>query len=147
MMNTDVSSLNHTVTETKEWLDDLVAAGPFEVEQQAYSHLRAVLHSLRDRLTVEEAVHFAAQLPMLIRGFYYEGWRPALAPNEETTPGEFFASVRESLNDQLTGDEELRESTEAVLKLLVNRVQPGQIRHVRAQLPEELQELWSDAPT
>jgi uncharacterized protein (DUF2267 family) len=49
---------------------------------------------------VEEAVHLAAQLPMLVRGFYYEGWRPALAPNEEETPADFFARVRESLGDQ-----------------------------------------------
>jgi uncharacterized protein (DUF2267 family) len=31
-----------------------------------------VLHALRDRLTVEEASDLAAQLPMLIRGLYYE---------------------------------------------------------------------------
>lgn len=142
MLNTDVSSLNHTVTETKGWLDELVQNGPFETEQQAYSHLRAVLHTLRDRLTVEEAVHLAAQLPMLVRGFYYEGWRPALAPNEETTPAEFFASVRESLHDQVTSDDDLREPVQAVLGLLVEHIEPGQIRHVRDQLPDALQELW-----
>lgn len=143
MMNIQVSSLNHTLTETKEWLDDLIRIGdPFQNEQQAYSYLRAVLHSLRDRLTVEEAVHLAAQLPMLVRGFYYEGWRPALAPNDEKTPAEFFDSVRESLKDQLTGDEELEQATRAVFQLLVERVESGQIRHVRDQLPEALQDLW-----
>ncbi|MBW3553391.1 MAG: DUF2267 domain-containing protein [Gemmatimonadetes bacterium] len=142
MLKSDVSALNHTLAQTQEWLDDLVESGPFETEQQAYSYLRAVLHSLRDRLTVEEAVHLAAQLPMLVRGFYYEGWRPALAPNEESTPGEFFDSVRESLHDQFTGDEAIGEATRAVFELLVNRVQPGQIRHVRDQLPDALQELW-----
>lgn len=142
MLKSDVSALNHTLTETEEWLEDLVGSGPFESEQQAYSNLRAVLHSLRDRLTVEEAAHFAAQLPMLVRGFYYEGWRPALAPNEESTPAEFFDSVRESLNDRFTGDAEIGEATRAVFELLVKRVQPGQVRHVREQLPDALQELW-----
>jgi len=35
--------------------------------------LSAVLHALRDRLTVSEAAQLGAQLPMLVRGFYYEG--------------------------------------------------------------------------
>ena len=38
--------------------------------QQAHSVRRAVLHTLRDRLTVGGAADLGAQLPMLIRGFY-----------------------------------------------------------------------------
>lgn len=142
MMNTDVSALNHTLTETKAWIDQLVEEGPFENEQQGYSHLRAVLHSLRDRLTVEEAVHLAAQMPMLMRGFYYEGWRPSLAPNDERDIGEFMDSIRESLNDQFTPDDDLEQSATAVFSLLTARLPEGQIRHVRNQLPEALQKLW-----
>lgn len=143
MMNTQVSALNHTVGETREWLEQLVASGPFENEQQAYSHLRAVLHSLRDRLTVEEATHLAAQLPMLVRGFYYEGWRPALAPNSERDPHQFFDSIRESLKGaEPPSDEELAASVRAVFTLLTDRLAEGQIRHVRGQMPAEMQTLW-----
>jgi uncharacterized protein (DUF2267 family) len=116
--------------------------GPFVKERQAYSHLRAVLHALRDRLTVEEAVHLAAQMPMLVRGFYYEGWRPALAPNEEKTVTEFLDAVRESLRDDSTRDTDLEPTTRAVLDLLTNRLSEGQIRHVRDQLPAEIKEFW-----
>lgn len=143
MLNTDVSSLNHTLTETKEWLDSLCEEGPFTNEQQAYSHLRAVLHAVRDRLTVEEATHLAAQLPMLVRGFYYEGWRPALAPNkDEKTIEEFLEAVRESLGDLYTPDSDLSETTSAVLHLLTDRISEGQVRHVRDQMPADLQALW-----
>lgn len=45
--------------------------------QMAYHALRGVLFTLRDRLTVEEAAHFASQLPLLIRGIFYEGYRSA----------------------------------------------------------------------
>jgi hypothetical protein len=39
--------------------------------------LGGMLHVLRDRLTIQEAVQPGAQLPMLIRGLYWEGWDPA----------------------------------------------------------------------
>jgi uncharacterized protein (DUF2267 family) len=142
MINTHVSSLNHTLEETKGWLDELQGDGPFVNEQQAYSHLRAVLHAIRDRLTVEEAVHLAAQLPMLVRGFYFEGWRPALAPNQEATREEFLGAVRASLRDQFTDEDDLDHSTRAVLRLLTSRISEGQIRHVRGQLPQGIQAMW-----
>jgi uncharacterized protein (DUF2267 family) len=33
-----------------------------------------------------ETVHFAAQLPMLIRGFYYESWVPIDTPDKGMLP-------------------------------------------------------------
>ena len=90
---------------------------------------------------MEEAAHLAAELPMLVRGFYYEGWRPALAPNDQETRAEFLDKVRESLNGQLTSEEQLAEAATAVLRLLDERVAEGQLRHVRTQLPEPIEAL------
>jgi uncharacterized protein (DUF2267 family) len=143
MPQTDVTALNHTLEETHDWLEALRETGPFENEQQAYSHFRAVLHAVRDRLTVEEATHFAAGLPMLVRGFYYEGWRPALAPNEDRkTVEDFLGAVRESLGDQLSPESDLGESVTAVLGLLSDRLSEGQIRHARDQMPEDMKAIW-----
>lgn len=143
MMNTAVTALNHTLTETHEWLAELVRTGPFENEQQAYSHFRAVLHAIRDRLTVEEAVHLAAQLPMLVRGFYYEGWRPALAPNKDRkTVEDFLDAVKESLHDQFTPASDVGACATAVLELLTNRMDEGLIRHARQQMPKDMQAIW-----
>lgn len=141
MSDSNVGSLNQTLQETQEWLKELAGMQPFGNEEQAYTGLRAVLHSLRDRLTVEEAVHLSAQLPMLVRGFYFEGWRPALAPNAEETPEEFFASVRESLrNASFTLSPE--EATRTVFAFLEEKIAEGQMRHVKGQLPKEIQTLW-----
>lgn len=142
MITTEITALNHTLEETNQWLDQLTELGPFETNEQAYSHFRAVLHALRDRLTVEEAVHLASGLPMLVRGFYYEGWRPALAPDDQETRVEFLNKVRESLDGALTTDEVLTEAITAVFRLLENRLEAGQIAHVRTQLPGEVEALF-----
>jgi uncharacterized protein (DUF2267 family) len=54
------------------------------------------LHVLRDRLPVPEAAHLGAQLPMLVRGFYYDNWKPTATPTKIKTPQEFYDAVREN---------------------------------------------------
>lgn len=144
MIQSEVTALNHALEQTNEWMKDLQQRGDFLTQQQAYSHLRAVLHAVRDRLTVEEAVHFAAELPMMVRGIYFEGWRPALAPNRDReTEDDFLAAVRESLRSPETPEQgDLRERVRAVLALLTERMEEGQIRHAREQMPKEMQSIW-----
>lgn len=143
MPQTDVKSLNHTMELTREWLEELRAKDPFQTEDQAYAYLRAVLHAVRDRLTVEEAAHFASELPMLVRGFYYEGWRPALAPDKKRkTVEDFLDAVKESLHDQFTPVSDVAVAVSAVLELLTERMDEGLIRHARGQMPKDMQAIW-----
>jgi len=58
-----------TLQTTHKWLCELKLLASLRDESEAYSVLRAVLHTLRDRLIADEAVDLAAQLPMLIREF------------------------------------------------------------------------------
>ncbi|MDQ1568071.1 MAG: hypothetical protein QOF96_2951, partial [Actinomycetota bacterium] len=80
MTNTDVFAT--TIEKTNRILKEIEEAygWPPERRQQSYHALTAVMHALRDRLTVEEASDLAAQLPALVRGLYYEGWKPAKVP-------------------------------------------------------------------
>lgn len=86
----------HTVAETEEWLHDVRRAGGFDHERQAYAALRAVLHAIRDRLSLTDTARFAAQLPTLLRGLYFDGWHPDADPGR----GSLADRVREHLHGQ-----------------------------------------------
>jgi uncharacterized protein (DUF2267 family) len=139
MLSTAVDSLNNTFQKTHEWLTELAEGGNFHSEAQAYSALRAVLHALRDRLTVDEAAQLAAQLPMLIRGFYYEGWKPAATPNRMRSRQEFVGSVASRLGNS---DMSPERACFAVFQLIDNKISQGEIDDVRHMLPAPIRELW-----
>jgi uncharacterized protein (DUF2267 family) len=128
-----------TVHKTNLWLKEIMEAlGPDR--QRAYHALRAVLHSLRDRLTVDEAAHLSAQLPMLIRGIYFEGWHPAHKPTKARTREAFLAEVEERL--QGIGPINPATATQAVLAVLERNIDPGEAAHIRQALPKPLQTLF-----
>jgi uncharacterized protein (DUF2267 family) len=101
-----------------------------------------VLHALRDRLPVDEAAALGAQLPMLVRGFYYEGWHPADKPVKERKKEEFLAHVAAAL----TGHpfETPEQVVRAVFGVIAKHVTPGEIEHVKLILPGERRALWSE---
>src|SRR5690606_30009690 len=87
------ATVSHAVQQMQEWLKELRDNGDFADESEAYSVLRAVLHQLRDRLTVEEAVDLGAQLPLIVRGVYFEVWQPHRVPEKVRTRQKFLDGV------------------------------------------------------
>jgi uncharacterized protein (DUF2267 family) len=141
MTSTTISSFDHTYELTNTWLKELAErmGGGWD-RRRAYHALRAVLHALRDRLPVGEAVDLGAQLPMLVRGFYYEGWRPANTPLKDRSLEHFVAHVATAFPDEAPADVE--EVTRAVFELLAHHVTGGEIEDVKAALPREIKSLW-----
>jgi uncharacterized protein (DUF2267 family) len=129
-----------TVQKTNSWLNDLMQIAGFQDRHKAYLALRAALHALRDRLTVEEVAQFGAQLPMLIRGFYYEGWDPTGKPLKVHDKEQFLARIAQAFRDDKSIDRE--QIARAVFTLLEKRVSQGEIEDVKHLLPKEIQELW-----
>ncbi|MEX0678729.1 MAG: DUF2267 domain-containing protein [Pirellulales bacterium] len=130
----------HTIEITHTWLNDLLERLAWRDQQRAYRALRAVLHALRDRLSVNDASHFAAQLPMLVRGFYYEGYHLGDKPSRERTKAEFLAHVKGEFADESFDIETV---TRAVMNVLAKHITPGEVDKLKKSLPEEIRSLWS----
>lgn len=111
-----------------------------ESQERAYLVLRTVLHALRDRLSVEHVAALAAQLPMLVRGFYYEGWHPAGKPLKERKKEQFLGHIATVFEGDPTADAE--EMTAAVFRVLERHVTPGLIEQITATLPRCLRSMW-----
>ncbi|MDR3638475.1 MAG: DUF2267 domain-containing protein [Isosphaeraceae bacterium] len=140
MSTTTHAPFESTYQTTNLWLKQLMAELGWDDAHRAYHALRAVLHALRDRLTVEEAVDLGAQLPMLVRGFYYEGWVPAGKPLKERKKEDFLAHIAAEFRHD---PEVFPEAVAwAVFKVLESRVSAGEIRDVAHVLPSDIRTLW-----
>lgn len=134
------TGLEEKVQKAYEWIRDVQEELGWDNPRKAYRALRATLHALRDRLTVAEAVNFGAELPMLVRGFYYEGWAVFGKPLKERHKEQFLKHIEESMRRDFDVDAE--EVARAVFAVLARRISNGEIGDVKHVLPEALRELW-----
>jgi uncharacterized protein (DUF2267 family) len=128
--------IERNVEKTHIWLSELSDQLGTEDHRYAYRVLRAYLHALRDRLTVDEAAQLAAQLPDLIRGIYYEGWKPSQTPVRYRGLTDFLDRV--AADAQLDGETAASYAVSAAAEVLRRHVAAGEIEDIRAQLPEDL---------
>jgi uncharacterized protein (DUF2267 family) len=140
MSATGLEVFDRTVQKTNSWLFDLNQVLEWPEKHKAYLAFRATLHALRDRMSVEEVAHLGAQLPMLIRGFYYEGWDPSNKPTKERHKEQFLAHIDQQFQNDHSVDPEV--VARAVFFVLEQRVSDGEIEDIKHILPEELRSLW-----
>lgn len=130
------SIIERSVEKAHIWLDEVAGQLGTDDRRQAYRVLRAYLHALRDRLTVDESAQLAAQLPDLIRGIYYEGWNPSATPVKYHGFTDFLDRV--AADAELDGETSASYAVGAAAEVLRRHVSPGEIDDVRAQLPDDL---------
>jgi uncharacterized protein (DUF2267 family) len=134
-----VTTLDHTVQETNVWLKRIEEELRLDNRQQAYNALRAVLHTLRDRVPPEVAVKLGAQLPLLVRGIYYEGWHPATTPTRERHIEDFAQHVLSQLPREFPI--EAATVTRGVFEVLWETLDPGEFEKVMNHLPVALRAM------
>jgi uncharacterized protein (DUF2267 family) len=134
-----VDSIERSVHKTNEWLKDLAAELDDDNREGAWRILKAYLQTLRDELTVDEAAQLAAQLPLVLRGAFYEGFDPGRQPAKLRHRDEFRSRLAERA--RLPDPEDAERAAEAATKVLRRHVTEGQFDDVLSQLPTEVREV------
>lgn len=139
-MSTGVDVFDTTIQKTINLLKDIGGefGWPDERRQQAYGALRSVLQALRDRLPAVEAAHLAAQLPMLVRGFYYEGWNPESVPRKMHRQ-EFLDAVQSQFPYSVQGG--MEQLVNGVMRALSRHIEPHTFEKIKRELPQDVNDL------
>lgn len=132
---------DETLQKTQLWLQEVQAELGCDDLRTAYVALRATLHVLRDRISAPEAAHLGAQLPMLVRGFYYEGWRPAAKPLKERHRPELLERIGREFGGGIRPVDP-EQAARAVFRVVARHVSVGQIDEIKESLPAAMRELW-----
>lgn len=141
-MTTGLSTLDRAVQSAKEWLKDAQQQMNLDSQEDAYMAMRAVLHTLRNQLSVEEACDLASQLPLIIQGVYYEGWQPGAQRDKIHSPDQFYSEVSENLS----GREHLNPQsvTSGAFRTIADFISDGQLQHVKSNLSKNIASLFPE---
>jgi uncharacterized protein (DUF2267 family) len=139
MNHTSVSSFTQAAQQAQRWVNELADDLDWD-ERRANRLLRSVLHALRDWLSPEEMSDLSAQLPVLIRGIYFEGWKANDASVWERKKEDFVTRVEGDFADDMLYNPDA--AIAAVFRLLDRHISQGEIIQVRNSMKKSLRQLW-----
>ena len=141
MSATGIDVFDKSLQVTNIWLNEIMEDhGPNK--QRAWHILSAVLRAIRDRLPVDLTAHLGAQLPLLVRGAFYEQFEPSRLPDKTRTLEDFLHHIEDGMGGARPVNPE--DAMQSVFHVLSHYLDPGQIRKVRQALPEDIRRLWPD---
>lgn len=140
MSSQGLEVIDHTVHLTHEWINELADRLDWSSKHDTLRLLRATLTVLRDHLGPEETAQFAAQLPLLLRGMFYEGWKPSHVPLRDRRLEHFVQAIEDRIGPTMEYRGEADISR--VFDLLNTRISEGEIKDVRSGLAESLRAIW-----
>lgn len=138
MSATGLEVFDKSIQTTNIWLDEIMEdMGPDR--QVAWHMLGAVLRTMRDRLPADLAAHLGAQLPLVVRGAYYDQYKPAAASDKNRSLDDFLGKIADEL--RFTRPVDTKEALQVVCTTLARHVDDGQIAKVWDALPKEIREV------
>src|SRR5438309_8652533 len=96
MSATGLEVFDRTLQTTHIWLDEIIEDLATD-RQTAWHVLGAVIRSLRERLPDTLSAHLSAELPLLVRGIYFDRWRPGRENLKQRSLAEFLEHVSDGL--------------------------------------------------
>jgi uncharacterized protein (DUF2267 family) len=136
---TSIPNFSHSAQQAQHWVNEQATELGWS-DRRAFHLLKAVLTTLRDWLSPEEAADLSAQLPTLIRGIYFEGWNPADAPAAERKKQDFIMRVESALGYETNINYD--GAINAVFALIDRHISQGESVQVRASMKKSLRQLW-----
>lgn len=140
MTSSETDLFAETVQKSDIWIKETMEELGVESRRMSYDALRAVLHAVRDQIPTDVVAHLASELPMLIRGIYYEGWDPHALSQKDRSRRAFLDQIAREI--PYSSQVDLVYVTRGVLSVVKRHVSPGQYDQARRTLPAELRELW-----
>jgi uncharacterized protein (DUF2267 family) len=141
MSKASLEVFDTTLQETNHWLRLMMEELDSSDRRRAFTALRAGLHALRDLIGPVNAVHLGAQLPMLLRGAYYEGWRLADTTHERHAE-HYLNHVDSNLPRNSAFD--ASEVALATFRVLAQCLDPGETQKLIRILPRGVCALWPE---
>lgn len=137
MVGATVPNFVQAGQQARQWVDELAEDLNWDV-RRAYHLLRSVMQALRDWLSPEEMADLSAQLPILVRGIYFEGWKPSATVGERKKNA-FIMRIESDFSHDLENPDV---AVAAVFRLLDRHISHGEIAQVRNSMKKSLRELW-----
>lgn len=140
---TGIAAFDRTIQKTNIWIKELMQEMGWKNRERTYGALRACLHATRDILTNEEVTQFGAQLPTLLRGAYFDGWKARTGPIRIKTVQEFYDLVITHLGtaQKKFSDEEIQAITHAYFNVATKHVSSGEMLDIKSGLPKKVRGL------
>jgi len=134
--------LENNIHQTMDWIYAVEEACHWDDENQrkAFIALRAVLHQLRDLLALETAAALSSQLPLLIRGIFFENWKPDSNSSKIFERDDFLKKVGKAMYPYR--DMDIEKTIKGVFNVLSRKLPPGVFENILQAIPKDIQELY-----
>jgi uncharacterized protein (DUF2267 family) len=140
MIETGIAEWDIEASRSSAWIDEFLRRLGWHDRKLAYDGFKATLHALRDYLDAETAATLAQSLPALIRGDFFDGWRPGDKPLALASREDFFDRVHDAVHRNLAVDPEL--VVRAAFAELQERLPPSDTEEIKSVAPASLRGLW-----
>jgi uncharacterized protein (DUF2267 family) len=140
-----VAAFDKSIQKTNIWIRDALKELQWTEPRRAYLAIKAVLHAIRDRISVQEVAQLGAQLPLLVRGVYYDGWNPSKTPVKDRRKEAFLLQIQHEFESTANRNVDAEHIARSILRILNRHVPGGEIGQIKEMLPHGIRQYWPAA--